>query len=90
MIIQTHKIINKKWVIYILFTLQNRQKVSYSSIQNILQIPKSTLNRRLNELVKYKYLQKYVYGSVSKPHYTEYQITNLGLNCINNLISMIE
>ncbi len=86
MITQTHKIINKKWVIQILWMLQNQQKVSYGDIQKILQIPKSTLNRRLNELVQYKYLTKFVYGSISKPYYTEYQITSLALNHINNLI----
>jgi len=81
-----YKLINKKWVIQILFVLQKEQKVSYKSIKNIIQIPKTTLNRRLFELTKYQYIEKYVYGSISKPHHTEYKITNLGLHNINNML----
>jgi len=82
---QIYEIVNKKWVLQILFALQGQQKISYKLIKIILHIPKTTLNRRLNELVKYKYLIKYTYGSVNKPHYTEYQISKLGLNHINNV-----
>lgn len=80
-------VINKKWALQILFILQNNQKVSYGTILKVLQIPRSTLNRRLNELVQYKYLTKFIYSSKSKPHHTEYQITRLALDNINNLFS---
>jgi len=79
------KIPNRKWAIQILFILYNKNKLSYRKIKTILQIPNSTLSLRLNELTKIDYLQKFVYGSINKPHYTEYQITDFGLNYINSL-----
>jgi len=82
-----YKIINKKWSFQLLVILYTKQKLSYKTIKTVLQIPNSTLALRLEELVKYKYLQKYIYGSVSKPHYTEYEITQVGLDYINNLFN---
>lgn len=86
--LQEHRIVTQKWIILILFVCKTNQKISYSSFKNILNIPNSTLIIKLNELVKYKYLQKFIYGSVSKPHYTEYQITPFGLDTINKLLSL--
>lgn len=79
-------IINKKWSIPILCMLYSKQKFSYKSIKTILHIPNSTVSLRLNELTKNNYIQKFVYGSKSKPHYTDYQITDFGLNYINSII----
>lgn len=78
-------LINKKWSLQILFFLKNKQNISYRNIKNKLQIPNSTLSIRLTELTNHKYIEKSVYGSVSKPHYTDYKITNIGLECINSL-----
>lgn len=89
MTVNNHTIINKKWTILILFILYNKKKKSYKSIKNILQIPNSTLALRLNELVQCKYINKFIYGSINKPHYTDYEITNLGLDYINNMLSTI-
>lgn len=86
--IQERKIITQKWVIQILFMLSSKQKVSYKNIKNILQIPNSTLSLRVNDLVKINYLQKFIYGSLSKPHYTEYQITDFGLDYLNNIMRL--
>ena len=81
--------LNKKWVIQILFVLYNKNKISYKNLKNIISIPNSTLSLRVNEMVKYGYLERFVYGSISKPHYTEYKITHLGLEYINNLLKHI-
>lgn len=78
--------LNQKWVLQILFITCTQK--SYRSIRTTLGIPNSTLSVRLTELVKFGYLEKFIYGSVSKPHYTEYVITELGLKCINKLILM--
>ena len=84
------QIINKKWTIQILFHLRNHNKqLSYKKIKQQLNIPNSTLAIRLTELTKYKYLDKFIYGSVSKPHYTEYKITNLGIQYINSVFSFV-
>ena len=80
------KITTKKWTIPILFILRNNNQLSYRKIKYISQIPNSTLSLRLNELVKYKYLEKFIFGSISKPHYTEYKITEFGLDCLNKLV----
>lgn len=84
--INEYKIITQKWSVQILFILYSNKKISYKKIKNILQIPNSTLSLRVNELTKYNYLKKFVYGSVRKPHYTEYQITEFGLDYLNNII----
>lgn len=80
------KIVNKKWAIQILFMLSSNQKFSYKSIKYILHIPNSTVSLRLNELTENNYIQKFIYGSKSKPHYTDYQITDFGLDYINSVI----
>lgn len=80
-----YKPINNKWALSILFILYDR-KFSYKLIKQMLQIPNTTLSTRLTELVKLQYLNKYVYGSISKPHYTEYEITKKGLEYINSVI----
>lgn len=85
---QEHKIINKKWMLQILIILSTNKKLSYRKIKNTLNIPNSTLALRVNELTKYNYLQKFVYGSITKPHYTEYAITEFGLDYINNIITI--
>lgn len=84
------EIINKKWSIQILIFLSSKEKVSYKSLKNILHIPNSTLSLRLGELTQLNYLQKFIYGSISKPHYTEYQITKFGLDVINSIIPNFE
>lgn len=78
--------LNKKWVIQILFVLYDKNKYSYKNLKNIISIPNSTLSLRVNEMVKYGYLKRFVYGSISKPHYTEYKITDLGLEYVDNLL----
>jgi len=83
---QEQKIINQKWSIGILILLSNNKKHSYRSIKHT-GIPNSTLSLRLNELVKNKYIEKFIYGSISKPHYTEYKITSFGLDYINNMFT---
>jgi len=82
----SHKIINRKWVIQILFLVCDK-KVSYKNIKNMLSIPNSTLTKRVNELTQIGYVEKFIYGSVSKPHYTEYKITQNGLDIINNMLN---
>jgi len=81
-----HKIIKKKWIIFILILLQKNQKLSYKQISQFLHIASSSLSPKLNELVKYKFIEKFVYGSISKPHHTEYSITELGLQMLNDVI----
>jgi len=83
--INFQKIINKKWTLPILFILQGNKQLSYKKIKTILNIPNSTVSLRLNDLVECKYIEKFIYGSISKPHYTEYQITKFGLDYLNNL-----
>lgn len=78
--------LNKKWVIQILFVLYDKNKYSYKNLKNIISIPNSTLSLRVNEMIKYGYLERFVYGSISKPHYTEYKITDLGLEYVDNLL----
>lgn len=81
----SYKIINRKWVIQILCLVSDKQ-VSYKNIKNILSIPNSTLTKRVNELTQIGYVEKFIYGSISKPHYTEYKITRIGLDIINNML----
>ena len=81
----SYNVINRKWVIQILFLVSDKQ-VSYKNIKNILSIPNSTLTKRVNELTRVGYIEKFIYGSVSKPHCTEYKITQNGLNIINNML----
>jgi len=82
----TNNIINKKWTLQILFLLNDSNQHSYKSIKHFLNIPNSTLALRLTELTKHNYLTKYIYGSTSMPHLTEYKITDTGLDSINNII----
>lgn len=82
---QEHKIINQKWVIQILFVLYNQKRQSYNSIKKKLDIPNSTLSLRVVELTKYKFLERFVYGSKSKPFYTDYKITKLGLDYLYDI-----
>lgn len=82
---QEFKIINEKWTIQILVFLYVNKKQSYKNIKNKLEIPNSTLSLRVNQLTKYKFVDRFVYGSKSKPHYTDYQITDFGLDYLNNL-----
>jgi len=88
--IQNHKILNQKWVIFILLSLRKGDKISYKKISQISQIPTSTLSIKLKQLIKYKFVEKFVYGSVSKPHNVDYKITDLGIKRINNLFSIKE
>ena len=81
----SNQIINKKWTIQLLLFLHCKNQISYKSIKNSIQIPNSTLALRLNELVKYNFIEKFVYGPTNKPHSTEYKITTTGLDHINNL-----
>jgi len=82
-----NKILNKKWSILILFSLYPKQELNYNTIKNNLKIPNTTLAVRLGELVEINYLEKFIYGSIRKPHNTTYKITNLGLEYINSIIS---
>lgn len=82
---QQQKTLNKKWVLQILILLQNNDEFSYKNIHKILKIPTSTLSERLRDLTEYKFIQKHVYGNARAPHYTDYKITEFGLNYINNL-----
>ncbi len=82
--IQAQKIITQKWALYILLILSNKKRHSYKSIKNKLGIPNSTLSLRVVELTKYKFIHRYVYGSTTKPHYTDYEITKFGLDYLNN------
>ena len=86
MTFQIHKSIIQKWAIPILSILYYKQELHYNDIKNILQIPSTTLTTRLNDLTKYKYLEKQIYGSIRKPHHTTYKITDLGVQTINNLL----
>lgn len=88
--IQIYKIINKKWTFQILLLLKENQKYSYNSIHTILHIPTSTLDLRLNELIKYKLVEKFIYGSIRKPHYTDYKITQFGVNNINTILNLLQ
>lgn len=89
-ILQESKLLNKKWILQILFLLQNNQKVSYKLLRKTLQIPNSTLILRVNELVKYKYLNKFIYGSKSKPYYSDYQISQFGLDQLNRFVERLK
>jgi len=82
-----YKIITKQWVIFILIALRKKQRLSYKKIAQKSQIPTSTLSVKLKELVKYRFIEKFVYGSISKPHNVDYKITDLGIECINNVLS---
>lgn len=84
--IQEQKTIIKKWVIQILSMLYNEQEFNYTNIKNNLKIPNTTLSIRLRQLVEIKYLEKFIYGSIRKPHNTTYKITDLGLEYINSII----
>jgi len=81
-----YKLITKQWIIFILITLRKNQKLSYKKIAQMSQIPTSTLSIKLKELVKYKFIEKFVYGSISKPHNVDYKITDLGISCLNNVL----
>jgi len=83
---QHKKLVNKKWVVQILFTLHNRQKLSYKLLKNTLCIPNATMAIRLDEMVKLRYLERFVYGSISKPHYTDYQITDFGVRYVDEMV----
>jgi len=83
---QEYKIITKQWMIFILITLRNQQRMSYKKIAQTSQIPTSTLSVKLKELVKYRFIEKFVYGSIRKPHNTDYKITNLGVNVLNEVL----
>ncbi len=80
--------VNQKWVLQILFITCTQK--SYRNIRLTLGIPNSTLSIRLAELVKFDYLEKFIYGSVSKPHYTEYVITKLGRKYLDDLILLMK
>lgn len=82
---QIFKTVHKKWVIQILSMLYNEQEFNYTGIKNNLKIPNTTLSIRLKQLVEIKYIEKFTYGSIRKPHNTTYKITNLGLQYFNNL-----
>lgn len=83
--IQEQKIINQKWSIKILIILHDQKRHSYRSIKNI-GIPNSTLSLRVNELTKYRFVEKYIYGSRSKPYYSDYKITEFGLDYLNSIL----
>lgn len=83
---QDYKLITKQWMIFILITLRKNQRISYKKIAQISQIPTSTLSIKLRELVKYRFVEKFVYGSISKPHNVDYKITVLGLDCLNSVL----
>lgn len=83
--IQARKVITQKWALHILFILSDKKRHSYKSIKNNLVIPNSTLSLRVVELTKYKFIQRYIYGSVTKPYYTDYEITEFGLNYLNDM-----
>jgi len=85
---KNNKLIYEKWVIFILLSLRKETRISYKKISQISQIPTSTLSIKLKELIKQKLVEKFVYGSVSKPHNVDYKITGLGIECINNLFSI--
>lgn len=86
---QEYKTINQKWAIFILIALRKGERFSYKKIAQTSQIPTSTLSIRLRELIKYKFLEKFVYGSISKPHNVDYKITDFGLEYLNNVIPNI-
>ncbi len=83
---QYHKVIHKKWVIQILFLLYSGKQISYKKIKELASIPNATLTTRVNELTKYGYMQRFVYGSKTKPHYTEYCISETGKKYIDDLL----
>jgi len=83
---QEYKMVTKQWIIFILIALRKGNRISYKNISIISQIPTATLSVKLRELIKYKYVEKFVYGSIRKPHNTDYKITNLGLSVLNGII----
>jgi len=85
-----YKLITKQWMIFILITLKKEDRISYKKIAQRSQIPTSTLSIKLKELVKYRFIEKFIYGSVSKPHNVDYKITNLGIDCLNNVLPCSE
>ncbi len=85
--IQDNVTTNKKWAIQILLLLHGNNPVRYKQIKQLLHISDSSLSRMLKELTKEKYITKFTFGSIRKPHHTEYEITNLAVEYINNLLS---
>jgi len=83
---QEHELVNQKWTIFILIALRKKQKISYKKISQISQIPTSTLSIRLKELIKYKFVEKFVYGYKRMPHNVDYKITDFGIDYLNNLL----
>jgi len=83
---QEQKTIYQKWAVHILFVLYGKQKMSYRKIKNMLNIPTSTLSLRLNQLIRYKFIEKFVYGNSRGPHYVEYQITDFGMKYLNSFL----
>lgn len=83
---QEYKLITKQWMIFILITLRKEQRMSYKKIAQTSQIPTSTLSVKLKELLKYRFVEKFIYGSISKPHNVDYKITELGIICLNNVL----
>ncbi len=83
---QEYKLITKQWMIFILITLRKKQRLSYKKIAQTSQIPTSTLSIKLKELIKYRFIEKFVYGSIRKPHNVDYKITELGMSCLNNVL----
>jgi len=81
-----YKLITKRWMIFILITLRKEQRISYKKIAQTSQIPTSTLSIKLKELVKYRLVERFVYGSISKPHNVDYKITELGASCLNSVL----
>ena len=84
--IQERKTINQKWAIFILIVLRTEKKYSYKKIAKLSQIPTSTLSIRLRHLVKYKFIEKFVYGSIRAPHNVDYKITEFGMKYLNNIL----
>ena len=81
-----YKIITQKWAFFILIALRRNKKYSYKKIAQKSEIPTSTLDIRLAELVKYKFIEKFVYGSIRGPHNVDYKISNFGLKYLNDLL----
>lgn len=81
-----NKIITQKWTLFILISLRKRERISYKKISQISQIPTSTLSIRLSELVQCNFIEKFVYGSIRKPHNTDYTITDFGIDYLNRLL----
>ncbi len=87
--IQEEKTINLKWAIKILSILRDGTRHSYKSIKK-RGIPNSTLTLRVNELTKYRFIEKFIYGSKSKPYYSDYKITKFGLDYLNSILNSFE